>query len=101
MKVFVVTCALLSVAFAHTVPTGEPSILQECFDQDSIACVQQTVRTTFKSKFQFSNIIWAIPSVSSLSDWTKTKSDNRQINIGLLTSASDLSLKAQIGLNID
>lgn len=44
MKVFVVACALFSVALAHTVPAGEQSVLKDCFEQDSIACVQQTVR---------------------------------------------------------
>lgn len=43
MKVFVVACALLSVAFAQTVPSTEQTILHECFEKDSIACVQQTV----------------------------------------------------------
>lgn len=44
MKVFVVACALFSVALAHTVPAAEQSVLKDCFEQDSIACVQQTVR---------------------------------------------------------
>lgn len=43
MKVFVVACALLSVAFAQTVPSTEQTILHECFEKDSISCVQQTV----------------------------------------------------------
>ena len=41
MKVFIVACALMSVAVAQTV---EQPILQECFEKDSISCVQQTVR---------------------------------------------------------
>lgn len=45
MKVFVVTCALLSVAFASTVPSTEQTILHDCFEKDSISCVQNTVRT--------------------------------------------------------
>lgn len=43
MKVFVVACALLSVAIAQTVPSTEQTILHECFEKDSISCVQQTV----------------------------------------------------------
>lgn len=43
MKVFIVSCVLLSVAFAQNVPTSQPSMLQDCFDKDSIACVQTTV----------------------------------------------------------
>lgn len=49
MKVFVVACALLSVAFAQTVPSTEQTILHECFEKDSIACVQQTVNGTNSS----------------------------------------------------
>lgn len=53
MKVFIVACALLSVAIAQTVPSGEQPILQECFEKDSISCVQQTVRikTNFNTFF--------------------------------------------------
>lgn len=50
MKVFVVACVLFSVAFAHTVPSAEQPILQECFEKDSIACVQQTVRIIINLK---------------------------------------------------
>jgi len=42
MKVFIVSCVLLSVAFAQQAPT-EQTILQECFEKDSISCVQSTV----------------------------------------------------------
>lgn len=41
MKVFIVACALISVAVAQTV---EQPLLKECFEKDSISCVQQTVR---------------------------------------------------------
>lgn len=44
MKVFIVSCMLLSVALAQAVPTSQPSaFLQECFEKDSISCVQSTV----------------------------------------------------------
>jgi len=44
MKVFIVSCMLLSVAFAQAVPSSQPStFLQECFDKDSISCVQTTI----------------------------------------------------------
>lgn len=51
MKVFVVSCMLLSVALAQAVPSGQqPStFLQECFDKDSISCVQTTVRELFQN----------------------------------------------------
>lgn len=72
MKVFVVACALLSVAVAQTVPSGEQTILQECFEKDSISCVQQTVRisksiSSKKKQFQairtlkvFHSSVWNI-----------------------------------------
>lgn len=45
MKVFIVSCVLLSVALAQAIPSGgEPSMLKDCFEQDSISCVQSTVR---------------------------------------------------------
>ncbi|XP_031624951.1 glycine, alanine and asparagine-rich protein-like [Contarinia nasturtii] len=45
MKVFIVSCMLMSVALAQAVPSGQqPStFLQECFDKDSISCVQTTI----------------------------------------------------------
>lgn len=44
MKVFIVSCMFLSVALAQAVPTSQPSaFLQECFEKDSISCVQSTV----------------------------------------------------------
>lgn len=44
MKVFIVSCMLLSVALAQAVPSSQPSaFLQECFEKDSISCVQSTV----------------------------------------------------------
>lgn len=58
MKVFVVVCALLSVAVAHTVPTGEQPILQGCFEKDSISCVQQMVRilSLFFRRFEHESV---------------------------------------------
>lgn len=48
MKVFIVSCVFLSVAFAQAVPSSQPTaFLQECFDKDSISCVQTTVRDNF------------------------------------------------------
>lgn len=44
MKVFIVSCVLLSVAFAENLSSNQPSLLQDCFDKDSISCVQNTVR---------------------------------------------------------
>lgn len=44
MKVFIVSCMFLSVALAQAVPSSQPSaFLQECFEKDSISCVQSTV----------------------------------------------------------
>lgn len=40
MKVFIVLSALLCVALAQS----EQTILKECFEKDSISCVQSTVR---------------------------------------------------------
>lgn len=40
MKFFIVSCLVLSVAFA----AEEPSSFQGCLDQDSISCVQVVVR---------------------------------------------------------
>lgn len=41
MKILFVSCLLLSVAFAAA---EEPAAFQDCFEKDSIACVQVTVR---------------------------------------------------------
>jgi len=54
--VFIVSCVLLSVAFAQTVPSSEQTILQECFDKDSIACVQTTVYRRAREFFDQPNI---------------------------------------------
>lgn len=52
MKVFIVSCMFLSVALAQAVPSSQPSaFLQECFDKDSISCVQTTVREHFSILF--------------------------------------------------
>lgn len=40
MKFLIVSCLLLGAAFA----AEEPSAFQDCFEKDSIACVQVTVR---------------------------------------------------------
>lgn len=54
MKVFIVSCMLISVAFAQSVPNSQPSaFLQECFDKDSISCVQTTVRLKLFHHFFF------------------------------------------------
>lgn len=44
MKVFIVACVLFSVAFAQEQVNEPSTFLKECFDKDSISCVQMTVR---------------------------------------------------------
>lgn len=44
MKVFIVACVLFSVAFAQEQANEPSTFLKECFDKDSISCVQMTVR---------------------------------------------------------
>lgn len=50
MKVFIVACVLFSVALAQS---GEQTILKDCFEQDSISCVQSTVRNIITSLLRF------------------------------------------------
>lgn len=76
MKVFIVSCLLLSVAFAEdAAPAAEKSAFSECFDKDSISCVQLAVRN--KKKPTNKNIIIFInqhhfSNFNSLSDTTKS-----------------------------
>lgn len=44
MKVFIVSCLLLSVAYAQQAAPAEKSAFAECFEKDSISCVQLAVR---------------------------------------------------------
>lgn len=101
MKVFVVACALFSVAIAHTVPTAQQSYLQECFEKDSIACVQQTVRiiTTTTTKYPqtnfkpFSNDL-SIESVSF--EWIEIKVTNALPNQSWINKCKWFKLNAKI-----
>lgn len=53
MKVFIVSCLLLSVAFAEQAVPAEKSAFSECFDKDSISCVQLAVRSILYYNFKY------------------------------------------------
>lgn len=46
MKVFIVACVLFSVVYAQEQVNEPSSFMKECFEKDSISCVQMTVRHT-------------------------------------------------------
>lgn len=43
MKIFIVTCLLISAVFA----ADEPSNFQDCLEKDSISCIQVAVRSIY------------------------------------------------------
>lgn len=45
MKFFIVSCILLSVAYAQEQAPQSNTVLSECFEKDSISCVQTMVRS--------------------------------------------------------
>lgn len=47
MKVFIVACVLFSVVYAQEQVNEPSAFLKECFDKDSISCVQMTVRPQY------------------------------------------------------
>lgn len=69
MKFFVVCCLLIGAAFA----AEEPAPFQDCFEKDSIACVQVTVRP--RSAYHPPNKVFFL-SLSSNHQHTNTQSDN-------------------------
>lgn len=56
MKILIVSCLLLSVALAEDQASTPSSFLQDCFEKDSISCVQLTVFRRAKEFFDQPNI---------------------------------------------
>lgn len=62
MKVFIVACVLLSVVYAQEQVNEPAPFLKECFDKDSISCVQMTVRRYLIIIFFFNYLFYTFYS---------------------------------------
>lgn len=56
MKVFIVSCLLLSVAYAEQAAPAEKTAFSDCFEKDSISCVQLAVFRRAREFFDQDNI---------------------------------------------
>jgi len=96
MKVFIVSCMLLSVAFAEAIPSTQPStFLQECFDSDSISCVQNTIYRRAREFFdqQKINFIGGVTFTKSNERSGKSLEPEPQVEAATTVQARELALE--------